>query len=291
MKLFYKIKLFFYLVVLIAAIDTRVFAASLEPLQEAIDDVRASIDELATIKDSEDGNISEKESKKVTAGKEALYKIIALGKAEVSALENKLDDLEIEQLVASDFNFDAEETHENLTQMLSYFEAYYDGAVKRVNNLETYEEVRAFARDIRLWRDGVYTPGSQRILSLDLVLKNKNIIKIGNARFDKIAIDLKKLKNAKLITLTAIEPLLNNAAGNKKIAIALDEEITSIMLKMLREYPVVLGGGVKNEPIDIIPDYERVENLVGQSFGNVRDMYKKFLEINSLVKKMLASEK
>ncbi len=285
MRLFYKTALTIFFAAS-AAISAPALAASLAPLKTAIQDVRESINELADVKDSSDD--SQKENKKIAAGKDTLRKIIALGEAEALALKNKLKELEIEQLVAADFNFDAEGIHQNLSQMLSYFDAYYESAGKRTDNLTTYEEIRVLAQDIRVWRERVYTPGSQKILSLDLALKNKMILKIGNARFDKIVLDLKKLRNAKLISNAAIEPLLNSALGSRRIAIALDEEITEIILKMLNEYPVILGESKTNGSVHIIPDYRRIENLVGQSFEQIREMYKKFLEINNLVKKMLA---
>ena len=119
-----------------------------------------------------------------------------------------------------------------------------------------------------------------------VILHNKNIIKIANNRFEKILVDLKKLKNAKLITFEILRTSINGATANINSAEALDAEATALMIKVLKTSAVSANkdkGTEKNTPTD----FQKINNLVEQSFLKIKDTYKKFIETNELVKKMM----
>lgn len=262
-----------------------------DSIESAIKNVKQNVDTLVSIKDNAGLTEEEKETKKFEAAKDALLSVIELGLTEISAFKEKLSEQKIEKLSASDYTFDAEEIHGNLKKMVEYYEAYHQDMLKRVELLEDYKDAQGLAKDIKNWREKIYRPGIKKILSLELTLKNKEIIKVANNRFDKILADLRKLKNAKLITLSSVEPLLDNITGNKKAIIALDEEITAIILKILKTPTATLEASDKlsSEKV-LISDHQLISNLVEQSFLKVKDMYRAFIEINSLVKKMIGVE-
>ncbi len=262
-----------------------------ESIESAIKNVRQNVGALVGIKDDANLTNEEKEVKKFEAAKDALESVINLGLAEIAAFKEKLNEIEIEKLSAADYTFDAEETHENLQKMIGYYEAYHKDMLKRVELLSGYKDAQNLAKDIKNWRDKIYRPGIRKILSLELVLKNRDIINVANNRFDKILADLKKLKNAKLITLSSVEPLLDSITGDKKATAALDEEITIIILKILKTPTPILETSNKQKPEEsLISDHKLISNLVEQSFLKVKDMYKAFIEINALVKKMIGIE-
>lgn len=255
-----------------------------------IEEVKESADALIGIKDSDNLSPKAKEEKKLAAAKDTLRKILALSITEVERLQDKLDELEIEKLVATDYTFDAAEVHEMLSRMLDYYLAYYEDMGKRLELINTYDAARNFARDLKTWREKTYLPGVERLLALDLVLRNKNLIGIANARFEKILNDLRKLKNSKLITFESLEEFLMNATGNLKSAAALDEEATNLLIRMLKSSTLNPAPGNDAGNAELANLYRRIGNLVDQSLIKIKIAYRQFLEINSLVKKMIGTE-
>lgn len=255
-------------------------------------EVKESVGVFINIKDNTALSSKAKEEKKFATGKDALRKILALSIAEVERLKTKLDDLEIEKLVAADYTFDAAEVHEMLSRTLEYYLAYYSDMEKRIEFLSAYEEVRAFARDLKTWREKTYLPGVERLIALDLVLRNKNILRVANIRFEKILSDLRKLKNSKLITYESLDEFLIGATGNLKSAAALDEEATNMLIRLLKASSLKLETGKDSEGAnaELASLYRRINNLVDQSLLRVKNAYRQFLEINSLVKKMVEVE-
>jgi hypothetical protein len=266
------------------------FAAAPVLAKTEIEEVKESADTLVSIKDSDNLSPKTKEEKKFAAAKDTLRKILGLSIAEVKRLQDKLDELEIEKLVASDYTFDAAEVHEMLSRMLDYYLAYYDDMGKRLDLISAYEEARNFARDLKTWREKTYLPGVERLLALDLVLRNKNLIGIADARFEKILNDLRKLKNSKLITFESLDEFLMSATGNLKSAAALDEEATNLLIRMLKSSTLNPAPGNDFGNSELASLYRRINNLVDQSLTRIKNAYRQFLEINTLVKKMVGVE-
>ncbi len=252
-------------------------------LQSVLQEVRDSVDLFISIKDSDTLDAAEKETKKNTAAKITLGNIIKLGALEVAQLQNELDDLTIENLVASDFTFDAAEANDMLKSTLAYYDAYYASALTRLNSAQNYNEIQQIARDLKSWREQSFKPGAQRISGLSMVLHNKEIIKIANGRFNKILTDLKKLKNAKLITFETLQDLLNGASASIKAAEALDVEATALVIKTLKTSPLTTNNQTQGNQ----SDHQRLGSILDQSFTKIKDAYKKFIETNGIVRKMM----
>ncbi len=263
------------------------YAAPNNPtLQNALAEVRSSVENFINIKDDDSLEASVKDLKKLESSKNMMQKIVNLGLLEVETFKKELGDLAIEDLITSDYTFDAAEANDTLVNTLTYYGAYFASTGERIQNLKTYSETQSLARDLKIWRTQIFNPGIERIIGLKLVLRNKNIIKIANNRFEKILIDLKKLKNAKLITFDALQASINGAAANINSAEALDTEATALIIKILKTSAVTENKDKdteKNTPTD----FQKINNLVEQSFVKIKDTYKKFIETNELVKKMI----
>ncbi len=255
-------------------------------LQNALAEVRSSVENFINIKDDDSLEVGAKDLKKFEASKNMLQKIVNLGLLEVGTFKKELNDSAIEDLVTNDYTFDAAEAHDTLVNTLTYYSAYFTSTGERIENLKTYSETQSLAHDLKIWRMQIFNPGIERIIGLKLVLRNKNIIKITKSRFEKILIDLKKLKNAKLITFDALQASINGAAANINSAEALDTEATALIIKILKTSAVTENRD-KNVEKNIPTDFQKINNLVGQSFIKIKDTYKKFIETNELVKKMM----
>ena len=244
-----------------------------------------SIGELIAIKDDTTLEPKAKEARELESAKATLQKITKVGHEEAVSFQKKLKALTIEKLVTDDYTFDAGTITETLHGLLTYYNAYYNEMAKRIQNTTTQEEVQAIAGDLESWRNTVYNPGIQIILSIDFILKQKNVIAISNNRFEKILNDLRRLKNNKLVSsLTDLDPLLRQATADQKIAVALGQDGTTLLLQTLQH--------LESDDRSTIAatNYKKIKNVVEQSFVKVRDMYKQFMEINKKVQVMLQGQ-
>lgn len=247
-----------------------------EDVDKARTAVNASVESLVSAKDEVTQNDEDKEAKKFAAAKETVKNVVTLGIAEIGSLEKKLNGLEIEKLVTDDYTFDAAKLHDAFATGLAEGKAYHKTTLKRLEKTETRNEVQQIAAELQAWRDNAYIPLAHKLFSIELVLRQKTIVTMGNNRFEKILNDLQKLKRAKLIALEPFDEVLRRATASQKIADALHKEATGLLLATLR-----------NEQAAI--DNQRIVNLVEQSFVQVKQMYKQFMEINRLLKGMLAT--
>lgn len=260
-------------------------AKNSEGLYGALRDLKASVEGLARVKDTVSGE--DKERQEFRAKTQTLQKVIELGKREVEDLNERLGELRIEELVADDFTFDPVESQEAFEQMLETFDYYYTEAEKRLLASQNVNDVKKIAADMRAWRETSYNPGVKKLLSLGLVLQDRAAIKTASSRFDKILADLRKLKSAELITLDALQPFITDSGASLKKAKALNEDATNILFRILRERPGMLAD---NGDVTLITPHERIGNLADQSLAELRIAYKKFMELNMAVKKMLGIE-
>ena len=166
---------------------------------------------------------------------------------------------------------------------------HYADMEKRVDGLKTYEETRVAARDLKEWRGKTYLPGVERLVAIDLVLRNKSILRTAGSRLDKILNDLRKLKNSKLISLETLNELVANAGNNLKSAAALDEEATNVLIKLLKTSSLNLEPQEqKDAAFEAV--YRRIVDLTDQSLIRIKNGYRYFFEINIRVKKMVGVE-
>lgn len=243
--------------------------------------IEESISSLIATKDNVALEAEKKAEEEQRVAKETLKKIVAIGITEATSFQKKVGVMAIETLVTDDYSFDAEAIKETLNQLLAYYISYYEEIGKRIESTTKKEAVRTIAKDIDVWRNELYNPGIQIILSIDLVLKGKSIVAIGNSRFEKILVDLRRLKKNKLINMDELEPLLRQATANQKIANSLDREAMGLLLQTLNRLKADDRNAIGTA------NYKKIKHQVGYLFERIRDMYKQFLEINKQVKTML----
>lgn len=253
------------------------------PMQSALQEVRASVDALAQTKDAAPSD--DKALKEFKARASALQKIINLGRVELDHLTQRLDALNVEELVVYDYAFDAADAQQTLEQLLESGVAYYDEVQSRLAAAADSAGVKRIAAEIKLWREQFYHPIFKRIIAIQLVLHSRSAIKTADNRFAKITADLRKLNSSELVRFNELEPLLTPAAAGIKKAEALNNESATLLLKILKE-PLA----PEKPRTDIVSDYERITNLAEQSLNEIRGTYKKFIELNGAVKVMLNIE-
>lgn len=267
------------LIGLLTSVGCFSFALAKEEAENAVsaakEALRESVKILTGTKDSVSGN---KDEKRLAASKDTIRKTIDLSFAEIQSFKKKLNEITIEELVTDDYEFDAAAVHERFVRALADFGSYYTDLATRLQQAKTEDEIRVLAKEFKSWREKTYNPTTQLLLDIDLALRQKAVVAMGSNRFDKILIDIRKLKNAKLITIAKLEPFLAAATADQKITASLDDGATQLVLQLIS------GKGDES----FTEKHKRLGSLVEQSFAKTKDMYKKFGEINKIIKEMLA---
>lgn len=132
----------------------------------------------------------------------------------------------------------------------------------------TLVEIKQLALDFKNWRETVYDPEIKKIVSFIMVFKGSELLSIATSRFNKIALDLRLFQNSKLIKVDLLMPVLQQAGDYLKEA----SKLNQVAIKSLL--------ATSTDPVDTNKLVERVVGLIKSSYG-------KFLEMSSLVKKML----
>jgi len=231
-------------------------------------ELKGALNEIVKIKG---GNIETPASQK-----DALKKILELTALEIKDLQsqlNKLKDLSADHVkLKNQFLLDLENYLKNLESFNNELSA--DGAI--------LDPIQNLAAKLKSWRENVYNPAAQNIVTFLLIYREQTILKIADDRYDRISSDVKKLALAKLFETDELEILLNEAAANLKAAHALNDEAKIALTKLL-ESPEI--NNVQNS--EEKPQLSDVQELVKKSLAKIKVVYQIFFEMSSLVKKLL----
>src|SRR3989338_7062184 len=156
-----------------------------ENLQSTLKEVA---EKVGAIEDAKNSSLKEE----LVARKEALSKIFDLTLLEDGDLKKKLNsfkNLTEPQSKLKDSLIEGMEENQNI-----YLEIQ-----KRLLEADSVEKVKQLAIDFKNWRNLVYNPKIEKIVSFNLVFQGKNIIAIAQNRLDKIQGELEKINSEDLI--------------------------------------------------------------------------------------------
>ena len=129
-------------------------------------------------------------------------------------------------------------------------------------------DIQQLASDFKDWREKVYDPEVKKIVSFILVFRGSDLLAVAASRFNKIASDLKLFQNSKLIKVDVLMPVLEQAGFSLRGAAKINQEAVRSLL------------ATSTDPLE-------TNKLVDQVIGLIKSAYGKFLEMSSLVKKMI----
>ena len=166
------------------------------------------VDTLLAI--SEDETLTDEE--RFTKAKDGLVLALNLAIEKVAKLKTSLEER----------TFDEESVEDKLRASfilnLDGYNSYYSETLTATEPLATLEEVQGTAKDVKSYRDEIYTPGIWEIVQFILVFYTDDVIGIANERFGKISEDINTLESLGLIAedrflekTTEIESLLVEA--------------------------------------------------------------------------------
>lgn len=230
-------------------------------LQSVLREVAEKVGAIGEIKNNLFLNAEERGAKELQARKDALLKIFDLTLLEDEDLKEKL-------IGVKNLNEGEKKLRGNLIASLEENGNAYSEMKNRLEETNSITEVKQLAIDFKNWRNLVYNPKVEKIISFTLVFLEKNILETANQRLEKIKSDLEKLESAKLIKKEETAELLKKSIANLNQANELNNQAELILLK-------------NNNETEEAPT---IKNLVEESLKEIRIAYKIFIEIGNLAR-------
>ena len=198
--------------------------------------------------------------------KSALLAIVDLTLLEIQDLEKKLNAIK-------DLGGRYLDMRNSFLEQLEAYNNYLESIKELLNSTEfTIESVQKLAQELKDWRENEYTPTIKNIVNFIIFFQNQTILKIADNRLNKISLDLKRFKAAKLLETGTLEPLLMKAGDNLKKAELFNDEATALL---------------STSTAPIIGSDKTLQELIQMSLNEVKIAYKLFFQMSAEVKKLL----
>lgn len=294
MKKFSKILLIVIIVLVILGLVVPLlglYAAQEEKPNISLENVMESVDQLTELENNKELTPEEKINKEIEIRKIALLNIVILSLSEINDLKEKLESLVL--------NTDKQmEIKDELIKILDQNKDYAEQLQKELEKDFSLEEIKNLTAAFKKWRSEHYNIDVKNTLSFILIYQEKSVIKTADVRLEKIISDLRKLENTKLIKKEDSWKHLNNAIKNLTNAHLLNNKAENLLLKNFET--------ASSTPIDSINQdlsdqgendnssskdeeklYDDVKFLVEKSLNEIKNAYKSFLQISSIIKRRL----
>ncbi len=262
---------------------------------ETLKEVNGLVSDLINLKDNNDLSAEEKALGETRIRKEALKKIFDLFLLEISDLQNKLNELDLQDQQLVDIR----------TRTLALLQGYTEHSqelTQQLDNNLTLEGLKGLARDFKIWRETYYNPQIQILVDFLLVFGEKSALKTANTRLDKIIADLKKLENTKLIRNSdytpnlakAMDTLTNAYVFNQRAEKMILEKIIRNQLLSTTTSPTVLfamspaTSTNATSSSKVLTNADEIKSLIERSIQEIKNTYTQFLEISKTIKKKLS---
>lgn len=273
--------------------------SSLEKLQEGLQGVKDSAVDLINVKNEQNLSAAEKEKEEFNLRLEVLRRVIALAEQETASITNQLKNAEdsTEKVFAG-----------QREQLLKQFESFAEFYKQQKQNLENSEaltlaDIKDAAQSLKEWREKNYSPIFEQATDFLLLRQQKFIGELTAKRYQKISVDLKKLKKFNANAFEKTEKMLERAAAaideSRNLGqqaeqmflsayININKNATStasssiLLLTTSTSSPEIKTESQKTENQNL-----SIKNLVGQSLNKIKETYRIFIEMSDSVKKLL----
>ncbi|MBI4992339.1 MAG: hypothetical protein HZB99_03930 [Candidatus Harrisonbacteria bacterium] len=254
---------------------SRIYAQ--ENLKSVLREVAGKIEGIGEIENNRLLTDEQRGQREATARKEALGKIFDLTLLEDKDLKNKLNNLE-------NLSEDQETAREILLSIFTENENAYQEMQKRLAAAKTLEEVKRLAVDFKNWRNIVYSPKVEKIISFVLVFQQQKTLAIAQERLAKIKADLEELENSGLVTKEDTDNLIQIAESSLQKAEEINKQAEKNNIQIINQslYPQNMARSLLE--IFGFKNSEPPKALVAKSLGKIKIAYAAFLDISNLVK-------
>jgi hypothetical protein len=253
-----------------------------EHLSTNLKEVLGKVTEISTIASDETLTDTEKQQKELAARKEALVKIFELTLLEDQDLKTRLSNLQ-------ELKPEYEEMRELLLNVFTENENAYRVMNKRLNEAKQIEDVKQLATDFKNWRNAVYNPKVDQILSFVLVFQQEKTLRIARDRFQKIQSDLDKLTAAKRIKKEDVADLLQKSLLHLSLAEEFHARAQRTVITAIRQELIAADEQTK----EILTEEKQpsAKELIAKSIEQIKLTYKDFISIGKVVREKMSKEK
>lgn len=214
----------------------------------------------------------------------------AILKEIVSASQDEVKNL-AEKLATLELNDDWSLARELFMTKLATSSEYYTSLEKQLEQKTiTLEEVKVIAKDLKDWRETVYTPELMIAGNMILIFQTDDVRRIVQARNEKIASDVKKLDRQKLVNTDTLKKYLAQADRSIKNATVLNARAKAIYFKEIIEplQPKALKDSEQEPPVENTPTPDTIQPEEAKIVPSVaKAMADKQDEIRELAKESL----
>lgn len=250
-----------------------------ESMQSALRGIMDKISSLLSIGGNKELSVEEKLQKELQTRKDAVSKIYDLTLMEQNDLLARLDDL-------SGLSSAQEKMRDSLIAQMTENENSFNQIRSRLEAAKTAEEIKQLASDLKNWRTLVYDPKVKKAAAFTFVFQEKNVIEIAKQRLEKISKDLEARKETSDTGDSPAAALFEKASANIRNAEELHSQAKILIMVALTNQANIANSRTtaKNILSEIARDMLDSKNFTEQSFQNIKDAYKVFLEIGKLLK-------
>lgn len=286
------------LITVSAATPSFAFAQS-SGVQKALENAKETIDNLVSAKDS-------KQPDELSLRIQTLKQAIELSIEEAKDARTKLEGLDKDTLSDNEAVW-REAKLKDVESALNYFETQKSDVEDNSKNIST-TEAKNIAENFKTWRDENYLPPLNEVRDYFFVDQQEKTIETAKSRAQKIDEDIKRLERAKVKNIASARKLLKNAniliadsdAINGKahalffttfIDIGTSTATSSASADTKKETKLENKTSGDKDATSTIsgaePRPKSIRDLVKDSSLKIRDAYKVFIDMSSLVRRLL----
>lgn len=248
-------------------------------MQSALRGIMGKISALLNIGGNKELSVEEKQRQELQTRKDAVSRIYDLTLMEQNDLLDRLTGLK-------GLNGTQEKMRGSLTDQLTENENSFNQIHDRLEAAKTAEEVKQLATDFKNWRTLVYDPKVRKVVAFTFVFQEKNVLEIARQRLEKISKDFSDRKDSLGENKLLAESLFEKASAGIKNAEELHGQAKILIMVALTNQAGITNAKstMKNVLSEIARDMSDSKKFTEQSFQNIREAYKIFLEIGKLLK-------
>ncbi len=190
-----------------------------------VEQIQKTLERLFSAGEEPNLTDQEQELKEIEVGKQVLKEIIDLSIKENQELLEK-----VKNLVTS------ENYQKVITEDLQAVELWYLEVSEKITGVQSQDEIKELAKNIKNFRQATYEASIQRALSAILVSQETKIIELAKKRSERIRADLKKLGGLGFNT-AKLDKILSQAVESIELGNLLNKKASDLLTALFAQAP------------------------------------------------------
>lgn len=267
-------------------------------LQESLQEVQEGTKNLIDTKDQTNFTPEEELNLRL----KSFGKVLDLSVKEAEDIINQLNSLK---------NLNEQEIalRDQLLEKFSGFLQFYNEQKENLAPSEKLDSaaIKKLAQDFKDWRENIYRPVFETATDFLLINQQKAVLEMTEKRYQKISLDINKLKKINLEGIDKLEKSLDQAANLIEAAKVLWQKAEDNFWQILdftalttaSSTPTATSSGetttstatstITSTSTSVTAEDQSssIKNLIGESLNKIKEAYRIFIEMSIFVKKLL----